>query len=345
MAVGAIANRDSGEDKAIIVRVFGSDKIYWYVIEEKSAIDVDDENTMIGCESDTDRVRRLDFLCSDFDEEALSINLAVKNSTVYLIGGRVTGGSNHEHIAYRHLDLDSDSGEDGDWRPAIGNDGASVGPDVDSPGRHETLASLGLSRKKLFIYTIGGGANGGNLIYCFDLKSTRCDVLDLGDNFRDDWSAGVVLFEDSYLFSFGSQNPTREEDAEVPGIYVFDIENRRWLSEPVEGLPTDGKVVPVIYEPEPHLDPDEFVDVAFSPFLLQIGRQEHNKLALLWDGHGTHPESHGAQLNLVWSKFVLNCRTSTTAQQDPHFYADSMSSGYCPLDDCTSDIVNCAAGM
>nr|XP_011463498.1 PREDICTED: uncharacterized protein LOC105351262 [Fragaria vesca subsp. vesca] len=372
MAVGAIANRDSGEDKAIIVRVFGSDKIYWYVIEEKSAID-DDENTMmIGCESDTDRVRRLDFLCSDFDEEALSINLAVKNSTLYLIGGRVTGGSNGEHIAYRHLDLDS--GEEGEWRPAGGNlvnyqyGGASVGPDgyiytvgdfeiyrfstcgkfheeLIPPAGRERSRLLGLSRKKLFIYTIGGGANGGNLIYCFDLKSRWWDVLDLGDNFRGDWSAGVVLFEDSYLFSFGSQNPTREEDAEVPGIYVFDIENCQWLSEPVEGLPTDGKVLPVIYEPEPHLDPDEFVDIAFSPFLLQIGKQEHNKLALLWDGHGTHPESHGAQLNLVWSKFVLNCRTSTTAQQDPHFYANSVSSGYCPLDDCTSDIVNCAAEM
>ncbi|KAL6189741.1 hypothetical protein ACLB2K_036143 [Fragaria x ananassa] len=368
MAAGAIANRDSGEDKAIIVRVFGSDKIYWYVIEEKSAIDVDDENTMIGCESDTDRVRRLDFLCSDFDEEALSINLAVKNSTVYLIGGRVTGGSNDEHIAYRHLDLDSDSGEEGDWRPAIGNGGASVGPDgyiytvgdfeiyrFSTYGKfHEELIPpagmkhsrlLGLSRKKLFIYTLGGGANGGNLIYCFDLKSTRCDVLDLGDNFRGDWSAGVVLFEDSYLFSFGSQNPTREEEAEVPGIYVFDIENRRWLSEPVEGLPNDGIVLPVIYEPEPDIDPDLFVELAFSPFLLQIGKQEEHKLALLWEARGTHPESQGPQLGLVWSKFVLNRSTSTTADQDPHFYASSVSSGYCPLDDCTFNIINCAAGM
>ncbi|KAL6192395.1 hypothetical protein ACLB2K_033485 [Fragaria x ananassa] len=265
MAVGAIANRDSGEDKAIIVRVFGSDKIYWYVIEEKSAID-DDENTMmIGCESDTDRVRRLDFLCSDFDEEALSINLAVKNSTLYLIDGRVTGGSNGEHIAYRHLDLDS--GEEGEWRPAGGNlvnyqyGGASVGPDgyIYTVGNniyrfststhdkfHEELIPpqimaqprlLGLSRNKLFIYILGGTVDGANLMFCFDLKSGSWDVLDLGDNFRGDWSAGVVLFEDRYLFSFGSQNPTREEDAEVPGIYVFDIENRRWLSEPVEASP------------------------------------------------------------------------------------------------------------
>ncbi|KAL6189742.1 hypothetical protein ACLB2K_036144 [Fragaria x ananassa] len=332
----AVADRDSGKDKMIFVRVSGKDKNYWYVIEEKSAIDVDDDNTMIGCDSNNDRVRRLDFPCSDLEPSIFSSNLVVINSTLYLIGGTtgtVTGGVKDEHIAYRHLDLDL--GEKGEWRPAGGNmlgyqyGGASVGPDG----------------KSFFIYTIGGGANGGNLIYCFDLKSRRWDVLDLGDNFRGDWSAGVVLFEDSYLFSFGSQNPTREEDAEVPGIYVFDVENRRWLSEPVEGLPTDGKVLPVIYEPEPHLDPDEFVDVAFSPFLLQIGKQEHNKLALLWDGHGTHPESHGAQLNLVWSKFVLNCRTSTTAQQDPYFYASSVSSGYCPLDDCTPDIVNCATGM
>ncbi|KAL6183586.1 hypothetical protein ACLB2K_044997 [Fragaria x ananassa] len=383
MAVGGSASRDSGKDKRIFVRVFGRDKIYWYVIEEKSAIDVDDGNTMIGCESDNDdRVRCLSFLCSDLDkyEEAsiFSSNVAVVNSTVYLIGGNVQkknkGASrfnDDEYIAYRRFD-DLDLGV-GEWQPDGGSTvkyqggGAVVGPDGNiytvgyniyrfSPRGnckfHEELISppsikeprlLGVTRKKVLIYTIEGGVDGANRMLSFDLESGKWDILD--DYSNGDWSAGVVLYDDLYLFSFCSQNPTRQEEAEVPGIYVFDIERCVWLPEPVEGLPTDGKVLPLIYTPDPNRGQDLFLDTTFSAFLLQIGKQEEHKLALLWDGHGTHPETRGPQVKLVWSKFVLKRSTSSAADQYPHFYADSVSSGLCPLDDYTFDLINCAAGM
>ncbi|KAL6187374.1 hypothetical protein ACLB2K_038773 [Fragaria x ananassa] len=190
-------------------------------------------------------VRRLNFPRSDEEPSIFSSNLVVINSTLYLIGGTGTGGvkDEHEHIAYGHLDLDL--GEEGEWRPGSGNmigyqyGGAAVGPDgyiytvgdfqiyrFSTCGEfHEELITpagmkhsrlLGLTRKELFIYTLGGYQ-----IYCFDLKSR-------------------------------SHNPTREEEADAPGIYVFDTEKRQWLSEPVGGLPTDENVLPCIYEPEPH---------------------------------------------------------------------------------------------
>ncbi|KAL6192394.1 hypothetical protein ACLB2K_033484 [Fragaria x ananassa] len=197
---------------------------------------------MIGCESDNDRVKRLNFPCSDEEPSIFSSNLVVINSTLYLIGGTGTGGvkDEHEHIAYRHLDLDL--GEEGEWRPGGGNmigyqyGEAAVGPDgyiysvgdfeiyrfstcgkfheeLIPPASMEHSRLLGLTRKELFIYT-------GNQIYCFDLKSQQWDLLDLVGNFHGDWSVGVVFFEDRYLFSFGSHNPTREEEeeADAPGI-------------------------------------------------------------------------------------------------------------------------------
>ncbi|KAL6187384.1 hypothetical protein ACLB2K_038783 [Fragaria x ananassa] len=309
---------DSGKDKAIVVRVSGLHYNYWYVIEEKSAIDVDDDNTMIGCESDHDRVRRLCKVKSD-----------------------------DERVTYQSLDLGG-----GGWRPDGGGNlmshqggGAAVGPDGNiytvgnniyrfSPHGtfHEEFVSppsikephlLGVSSKTLFIYTVHGGVDGANRMLAFDFESRRWDIL--SDCYRGEWSSGVVLYDDRYLFSFCHQDPTLGlGEADVPGIYVFDIERCQWLPKPVEGLPTDGKVLPFIFRP----DPVVYMPSYYEAFLFPIGNQDPHKLALLWDAHGT----------IVWAKFVLNRTTD-------HFCATSVSSGSCPLDDDAFEVINCAAGM
>ena len=76
---------ESGKDRPIYVRVEGFEKDFWYVIEEKSptesALSSGDE--VIGCKSETDRVRRLSLP----DSGSPTNNLAVVNSCAYLIGG------------------------------------------------------------------------------------------------------------------------------------------------------------------------------------------------------------------------------------------------------------------
>ncbi|KAL6189755.1 hypothetical protein ACLB2K_036157 [Fragaria x ananassa] len=354
---------DSGKDKAIVVRVVGLDGNYWYVIEEKSAIDVDDDNTMIGCESDHDRVRRLCKVSEDQEPSLGSSSLVIINSTIYLIGGhgeRYPPESDDERVGYRRLDLGG-----GGWRLGGGGKlmnyqygGAAVGPDGNiytvgyniyrfSPHGtfHEELVSppsrrfgeeprlLGVTSKTLFIYTLAGGVDGANMMLGFDFESRRWDIL--SDCYRGEWSAGVVLYDDRYLFSFCHQDPTLGlGEVDVPGIYVFDIERCQWLPKPVEGLPTDGKVLPFIFRP----DPVVYMPSYYASFLFQIGNQDPHKLALLWDVHGAHPESDGHQVTIVWAKFVLNRTTD-------HFCATSVSSGSCPLDDDTFEAINCAAGM
>ncbi|KAL6189759.1 hypothetical protein ACLB2K_036161 [Fragaria x ananassa] len=297
---------DSGKDKAIVVRVVGLDGNYWYVIEERSAIDVDDDNTMIRCESDHDRVRRLCKVSEDQEPSLGTSSLVVLKSTIYLIGGhgeRYPPDSDDERVGYRRLDLGG-----GGWRLGGGGrlmnyqyGGAAVGPDGNiytvgyniyrfSPHGtfHEEFVSppsikephlLGVTSKTLFMYTVHGGVDGANRMLGFDFESRRWDVL--SDYYRGKWSAGV-------------------------------------------GLPTDGKVLPFIFRP----DPVVYMPSYYEAFLFQIGNQDPHKLALLWDAHGS----------IFWAKFVLNRTTD-------HFCATSVSSGSCPLDDDAFEVINCAAGI
>ncbi|KAL6192408.1 hypothetical protein ACLB2K_033498 [Fragaria x ananassa] len=197
---------DSGKDKAIVVRVSGVHCNYWYVIEEKSAIDVDDDNTMIGCKSDHDRVRRLCRVNEDQEPLVWSSSLVVINSTIYLIGGDgcCLPESDDERVTYQRLDLGG-----GGRRPDGGGNlmsyqggGAAVGPDGNiytvgyniyrfSPHEtfHEELVFppcrnyikearlLGVTSKTLFVYTVEGGVDGANRMLGFDFESRRWDIL------------------------------------------------------------------------------------------------------------------------------------------------------------------------
>ncbi|KAK9947489.1 hypothetical protein M0R45_003112 [Rubus argutus] len=278
-------------------------------LSSSSSSDFDD--ILIECESGSDRIRRL----SVPDSELRYNSLVVLKSRVYLIGGDIEiqiqknedGTTDKEKkIGYRHLDLGvgqwglegGKSIEDQFGAAAVGHDGLiySVGcqqyrlspdgivekltpppPPLSHEGGAYESRLLGLTSKKLFIYTIGAGVNCSNLLLSYDLESGTWD--DKYDNFFGFWSAGVVLYNDRYLFSFGTQNliPPRRKMV-VPGIYVFDIERRQWLPEPVEGLRTDGTVLPRVYRTKPA---DDYMGPGYSPYLFQIGNK--HKLALLWD--------------------------------------------------------------
>lgn len=170
----------------------------------------------------------------------------------------------------------------------------------------------------------------------------------------------MVLYSD-YFFSFCSQNLSqavsarrdRVQQVVVPGVYVFDMKKREWLDEPVEGLRTDGTVLPRSYMARPGVDD---IGPYYSPYLLQIGQQNDRKLALLWERQYPDPESRGPRCLLIWSKFILNAvfpdpdpdtsdQSTSNQCKSPCFYADSLSNGLCPLDVWTDQLLNCAAGM
>ncbi|PRQ23203.1 putative galactose oxidase/kelch, beta-propeller, galactose oxidase, beta-propeller [Rosa chinensis] len=212
---------------------------------------------------------------------------------------------------------------------------------------------LGVTLKKLIIYTLGGGLHHANVMLSFDLESGQWDEDFLDDNFWGEWSAGVVLYNDRYLFTFGDrspkpsmskvqeerQEPSYLDEEEVPGIYVFDLERGQWLPEPVEGLENNGTILPTVYKPNPEL----CCPRTFSPYLFQIGNHDNRRLALLWDGHGRHPTSDLPQCEITWSKFILTASTSTTTtDQTIHFSAHVLSNGFCPLAEFTSQVLNCA---
>ncbi|PRQ23201.1 hypothetical protein RchiOBHm_Chr6g0258761 [Rosa chinensis] len=327
-----------------------------------------------------------------------SNNLLVLQSRLFLIGGDVDtrkyGNVQDETVGmgFRHLNLANKS----DWvleggyqdhqfgGAAVGYDGSiySVGYSqyVMRPGRWhwERLPApplrwedgapyqtrlLGVTEEKLIIYTMGGGVHHANVMLSFDLESGKWDEDFLDDNFWGEWSTGILLCNDRYLFTFGNRSPKPsmgkqpphedeeeekeddyydmdEDEDEVPGIYVFDLERRQWLPEPVEGLKTNGTILPTVYKPNPELCRPR----RFCPYLFQIGNNDNRRLAVLWDSHGRHPTSDLPQCEISWSKFILNASTTTT-DQTIHFSAHLLSNGFCPLAEFTTQVLNCAVGF
>ncbi|KAL6130189.1 hypothetical protein ACLB2K_068570 [Fragaria x ananassa] len=217
---------------------------------------------------------------------------------------------------------------------------------------------LALTKSTLFIY-VTVSLNAPNLMLSYDLGTGKWD--EGYDNISGTWSAGVVLYDDRYLFAFGTQNPMslpatmsmKPVQVVVPGIYVFDIQQRKWLPEPVKGLPTDGITLPEVYETHDYESEADMYDdgcgyeagPGYTPYLFQVGKENDHKLALLWDIERPNPESGLPQCLLYWSKFVLSPITIGTATVDPHFYVSSLSNGFTVLDEGTYRLLNCAAGM
>ncbi|KAL6221276.1 hypothetical protein ACLB2K_009027 [Fragaria x ananassa] len=401
---GAVAvEGESGQDRRIYVRVSSMKKIYWYVIEEKSQREPS-ANEMPECDSERDRVRRLLLPDAGLHTNNHAVINSLVYLIGGDSHTHTHNSDDDESLGYRYLDLDLDLGVVREWRTGggkstddqfgggvtVGHNGSvySVGPTLyrlrSGVGKWDKLPIpqgpnplpngflydarlLGITENKLYLYRVGGGVNGdANVMLSFDLESGKWDDDVLDDNFWGNWSPGVVLYKDRYLFSLGTMSPKRkpkpapeeefeeprrmtrrvlvevleEEEEEVPGIYVFDLQQREWLAEPVQGLPNDGSVIPVPYQPYPDFK-------RFSPQLFQIRNDNENHLALLWDSFSR------LKCKLIWCKFILDVSpdtttdvsTDTSSDDFRSFYAHSLSRGFCPLDEKTSFILSCAVGM
>ncbi|KAL6226261.1 hypothetical protein ACLB2K_000224 [Fragaria x ananassa] len=343
---------------------------------------LDGNNDILDCESESDTIRRI----SIPDSNLRYNSLAVLDSHIYLIGGDIDTEKNEDekNIGYRHLKL----GKSSQWQfgggnlsyeqygvAAVGHDGSiySVGcnqyrlspdtgileklplpPPLNRGSNPDVLCEshlLALTKEKLFIY-MNLGPDDSNIMVSYDLGTKQWD--DCYPYFSGKWSTGVVLYNDRYLFSFGSQAPmspavtARRKPVRlvVPGVYVFDIQERRWLDEPVKGLRTDGTVLPYCFETHDYeAIPDDYnCGPLYSPYLLQIGKQNDHKLALLWECQYEHPDPSVAQCLLIWSKFILNPAPSSS-DPIPPFYASSLTTGRCALDEWTDELFSCAAGL
>ncbi|KAK9947490.1 hypothetical protein M0R45_003113 [Rubus argutus] len=181
--------------------------------------------------------------------------------------------------------------------------------------------------------------------------------LNGGKGINDQFGAAAVG-HDGLIYSVGieqyrlfPESHTTEEEDGGSGNICFDVERRQWLPRAVEGLRTDGTVLPRAYRTKPewfHID--DYMGPGFSPFLFQIGNKHNDhKLALLWGSRGTRPKSVVPHCLMIWSKFILHMHaspeTTTADDQIPHFSARSLSRGICPLDDSTYELLNCAPGM
>ncbi|KAL6125422.1 hypothetical protein ACLB2K_073481 [Fragaria x ananassa] len=366
----------------------------WYVIEEKPWNDEalfitsdeegnNDDTEGLLCYSDSDYIRRISVPDSDVQDTSL----AVLGSRIYLIGGDIDTAMKNEdkeNIGYKHFEL----GQNPEWvlgggkllnaqfgAAAVGRDGFiySVGcnqyrlcPDTGILKQLPVTASLirqinrkpyqshllALTKSKLFIY-VTVSLNAPNLMLSYDLGTGKWD--EGYDGISGKWSAGVVLYDDRYLFAFGTQNPMslpatmsmKPVQKVVPGIYVFDIQQRKWLPEPVKGLRTDGITLPHVYETHDYESEADMYEAGpgYTPYLFQVGKENDHKLALLWESRRPNPGSGLPQCLLYWSKFVLSPITIGTATVDPHFYVSSLSNGQAVLDEGTHLLLNCAAGM
>lgn len=128
---------------------------------------------------------------------------------------------------------------------------------------------LWVSNKKVLGYTDGRGrCLGANLLVCYDMESGGGKWETLNEKpFWDLWSKGVLLF-DRYLFSFGLGHPYDFGRSWTTNVYIFDIEERQWLPEPVDGLPNDGTVLPEIQTEQ------DYPPLHVKPHLFLIGWEQ-----------------------------------------------------------------------
>ncbi|KAL6223797.1 hypothetical protein ACLB2K_002655 [Fragaria x ananassa] len=184
---------------------------------------------------------------------------------------------------------------------------------------------LALTKSKLFIH-VTVSLNAPNLMFSYDLGTGEWD--EGYDDISGKWSAGV-LYDDRYLFAFGTQNP------KLPPATM------------IKGLPTDGTVLPYVYETHDYEEEPDMYETrpGYTPYLFQVGKENDHKLALLWESERPNPESGLPQCLLFWSKFILNPITIDAATVDPHVYVSSLSNGFAALDEGTRILLNCAAGM
>ncbi|CAB4290039.1 unnamed protein product [Prunus armeniaca] len=361
-------------ESPIYLMVRADETIFWYVIERKStAATAENDNNNEGRNI---IVLRLDWI--DFSR------LVALNRRLYLIGGTIGDTNKVGRVGLRYIDLDATptpiwhigggvnsdrqrgaiAREDG-WIFTSGDNLYRVNhPSGDSTklpkkeGLTGDVHMLGVTTSKILVYYT---MLGYNTMYSIDLRSNRWDVI--CDRFWGVWSPGVILFDDSLLFSLGTQNPSSDTASlgfkARPGVYAFDIRARRWLSSPLEGLKNevglenfdpDLGLETVLPSEGPydggdvHVPTDEPVD-PLKPWwvplsLVKVGVENgHHKLGLVWDRMIIY-DNDVSSCQIHWCKFKI-----LTPNGGDILKAELLSSGICNLDETTYMVMNCTAGL
>ncbi|KAM5577772.1 hypothetical protein ABKV19_008222 [Rosa sericea] len=318
----------------------------WYVIEERGGEEETAADELEGWvrKSETDRVRQLHLPHLDYELQFNS--LAVAESRLFLIGGyfqpydtsdpELFGRS--EAVGFHYIDLNRSDptwqftmldeaynfagakvgaiSKDG-WMYTVGKhlgrfrwDDFSTWENFCLPFNPSDAKVLAVTETEVYLFCPSFG--GGGSIVRGDLKSNCWKTLNLNSPCSH-WSSGVVL-GNNYLVSFGVlERNSRQCLDYLPGVYIYDIHNETWLSEPVQGLPYDGIILPT-------RGLREDGESVFHSSLMQVRRDEL-KLALVW----SH-EVPGEQTQVHWSKFILHSNKNHGA---PDFYAELLSHGVC----------------
>ncbi|CAB4320385.1 unnamed protein product [Prunus armeniaca] len=329
-------------ESPIYLMVRADETIFWYVIERKStAATAENDNNNEGRniivlrESERDRVRQLNL--QSFGGEGLDwidfSRLVALNRRLYLIGGTIGDTNKVGRVGLRYIDLDATptpiwhigggvnsdrqrgaiAREDG-WIFTSGDNLYRVNhPSGDSTklpkkeGLTGEVHMLGVTTSKILVYYT---MLGYNTMYSIDLRSNRWEVI--CDRFWGVWSPGVILFDDSLLFSLGTQNPSSDTASlgfkARPGVYAFDIH------------PFKPWWVPLS--------------------LVKVGVENgHHKLGLVWDRMIIY-DNDASSCQIHWCKFKI-----LTPNGGDILKAELLSSGICNLDETTYMVMNCTAGL
>ncbi|CAL9021781.1 unnamed protein product [Prunus brigantina] len=349
-------------ESPIYLMVRANETIFWYVIERKStAATAENDNKNEGRNivvlraSERDRVRQLNL--PSFGGEGLDCidfsRLVAVNRRLYLIGSTIGDTNKVGRVGLRYIDLDATptpiwhigggvnsdrqegaiAREDG-WIFTSGDNLYRVNhPSGDSTklpkkeGLRDEVHMLGVTMSNILVYI--NTPLDYNTMYSIDLRSSRWEVI--CDRFWGVWSPGVILFDDSLLFSLGTQNPSSDTASlgfqARPGVYAFDIRARRWLSSPLEGLknevglensdpdlaletvlPSEGPydIGDVLVPKDEPVNPLKTWWVPLS--LVQVGVENgHHKLGLVWDRIIIYDES---------TYMVMNCTAGLVVAPD-----------------------------
>ncbi|ONH90943.1 hypothetical protein PRUPE_8G084700 [Prunus persica] len=380
-------------ESPIYLMVRADETIFWYVIERKSgaAMAENDNNNegrnfVVLRASERDRVRQLNL--PSFGGEGLDwidfSRLVALNRRLYLIGSTIGDINEVGTVGLRYIDLDATptpiwhigggvnsdrqggaiAREDG-WIFTSGDNLYRVNhPSGDSTKlpKKESLRGgvhmLGVTMSNILVYNT---MLGYNTMYSIDLRSNRWEVI--CHRFWGVWSPGVILFDDSLLFSLGTQNPSSDTESlgfqARPGVYAFDIRARRWLSSPLEGL--KNEVGHENFGPDLGLEtvlPSEGsydrgvvrgpTDEPVNPFkpwwvplsLVKVGVENgHHKLGFVWDRMIIY-DNDVKSCQIHWCKFKI-----LTPNGGDILEAELLSSGICNLDESTYMVINCTAGL
>nr|XP_011469828.1 PREDICTED: uncharacterized protein LOC105353047 [Fragaria vesca subsp. vesca] len=181
---------------------------------------------------------------------------------------------------------------------------------------------LAISNNKIYAY--GRAGILPHYLFSYDIEEKRWECL--CKHFWGEWATGVVLSGDSYLIAFGSRHPIKG-DMERPGLWVFDINRRQWLDEPIEGL---DEALPVI--PDWVHDEVGYVYVYYLPCLFQVGK---DRFALIWE------ESGNESYKLHCHKFTLQAPASA----DQPFVARQLSNQVKILNGGNNKILGCTVAL